>query len=109
MYGYDFKGFSAERGLSMGGGGSKTVEIFCPAHQWTNVIWMVQIGLFGLCYEVDIGDAEAVARRYGAGPVPYSEWRIRGRERFRAYPLVDVYLRVDITPNRDVRAIIRPC
>ncbi len=85
--------------------------------EWTNVLdeWNTVKLIPGVgpvtglkCYVIDIGPAQAVARRNGFAAVPYSEWRITGREEFNLYT-VDLRLKVDISPNQDVDATVDLC
>lgn len=90
----------------MGGTGSGSVTIQCPANQWTNVIWVAGV-LFHVTYRVSVGETTVDWRRYGVGIPPYWQGSFTGSDTFNAW-YWDIYLRVDIRPNVSVVAVVTP-
>jgi len=84
----------------MSGGGSTTKVFQCPAHTWTNVLWMAG-GFFTLTYRVSVPTGTKVLyRRYGSCIPPYMEGSFTTTDTFSLYPW-EQYVRVDIRPSGD--------
>jgi hypothetical protein len=81
-------------------GGSSSIKVFCPAHQWTNVLWIAGV-FFYRKYTVKVGDVHVNYRRYGVSLPPFWQGSFSGSDTFAIYPW-EIFLRVDIQPSSDI-------